>query len=86
MDLVDCPTVFHVPINGRVARRKRVSRAGARDRVSIRSRGMSRAWTRDCTRGWAFPGSRGVLRMVEAHDLSPDIFSGSRVTLASTCA
>ena len=82
MDLVDYPTVFHMPINGRVARRKRVSHVGSRDRVLCRSRDMSRVLTHD----WTFPGSRGVPGSLGTCVLSRDTFSGSRATRVSIWA
>ena len=78
-DLVDSwltPTVFHVLVNGRVARLKRAwsrSRVGSRGGVGLRDRGGSCDWSRGTE---ASKGSRDESRATFPR--SRAFFSGSR--------
>ena len=87
-DFVDCPTVFHMPINGRVARLNLVTSCGRADDQSLgRSPGFpgSHVVTRDS----CFPGSHGVTRDTcntgGARDFITCVFPGSRVGVFNPC-
>ena len=87
-DFVDCPTVFHMPINGRVARLNLVMSRGHADDQSLgRSPGFpgSRVVTCDS----CFPGSRGVTRDTcntgGARDFITCVFPGSCVGVFNPC-
>ena len=81
-DFVDCPTVFHVPINGRVTHLNLVTSRGRADDQSL---GRSRVVTRDS----CFPGSRGVTcdtcNTGGACDFITCVFPGSCVGVFNPC-
>ena len=73
---VDCPTVFHVPINERVARLNLVMSCGRADDQSL-------------GRSPGFPGSRGVTcdtcNTGGARDFITCVFPGSYVGVFNPC-